>query len=79
MNTVVCFVSRAHGFSIVDALTNSKDYQILKVFTHSLNPKSQDPTRSQRKDFQKFVTLCSKNSIPLRSLLTTRSFRATTF
>ncbi|KFM20099.1 Bifunctional polymyxin resistance protein ArnA [Marine Group I thaumarchaeote SCGC AAA799-P11] len=68
MKTVVCFVSRPHGFSIVDALVNSPKYKILKIFTHSLNPKSQDPTRSQRTDFQKFVQICQKNCIPLEKI-----------
>jgi methionyl-tRNA formyltransferase len=66
--TVVCFVSRAHGFSVVDALVNSHNYKILEIFTHSLNPKSQDPTRSQRTDFQKFVKICHKNCIPLKKI-----------
>ena len=58
MKTVVCFISRAHGFSILYTLINSHNYKILKIFTHSLNPKSQDPLRSQRTDFQKFVKIC---------------------
>jgi len=65
MKTVVCLISRPHGFSILDALINSNDYKILKVFTHSLNPKSQDPSRSQRIDFQKFVKICHENCISL--------------
>ena len=68
MKTVVCFISRAHGFSILDTLINSHNYKILKIFTHSLNPKSQDPLRSQRTDFQKFVKICHKNHIPLETI-----------
>ena len=68
MITVVCFVSRAHGYSIVDALVNSHNYKILKIFTHSQNPKSQDSKRSQRPDFQKFVKICQKNYIPLETI-----------
>ena len=44
---------------------NSEKYQLLKVFTHRLNPKSQDPNRSERSDFSLFDKMCLENNIPL--------------
>ena len=40
-------------------------HKILKVYTHSLNPKSQDPKRSLRIDYHLFKEICAKHDIPL--------------
>jgi len=68
LKTVVGFLSRAHGFSVLSSLIDSKNYRILRIYTHSLNPKSQDPTRSKRNDFDLFVKKCQKNNIDLISI-----------
>ena len=65
MKTVVGFLSRAHGLEALNALVNSKGYQLKVVYTHSLNPKSQDTTRSKRVDYDEFVNICNENKIPL--------------
>lgn len=65
MLRTVCFLSRAHGFDALKALINSKEFEILAVFTHSLNPKSQDPQRNIRDDYHLYVEMCKKNDIPL--------------
>ena len=65
LKTVVGFLSRAHGFDALKALVNSSDFKVIMVFTHSLNPKSQDPKQSMRDDYPLFVNLCKENEIPL--------------
>ena len=68
MKYVVLFISRAHGLNILDALIESKNYEIVKVFTHKLNPKSQDSTRSVRSDFHNYLKRCEENKIKLRTI-----------
>lgn len=68
MKYVVLFISRAHGLNILDALIESKNYEIVKVFTHKLNPKSQDSTRSVRSDFQNYLNRCKENKIKIKSV-----------
>ena len=65
MKTVVGFLSRPHGYDALSAIAKSKDYKIIKLYTHKLNPKSQDPKRSIRTDYELFVKKCVDNSIPL--------------
>ena len=65
MRTVVGFLSRAHGLNVLTALVNSNSYKLKKVYTHSLNPLSQDPNRSIRSDYHLFTKICSENDIPL--------------
>jgi methionyl-tRNA formyltransferase len=68
MKTIVGFLSRKHGYSVLNELIKSSEYQILKIFTHKLNPKSQDPLRSVRTDFLDFENLCIKNKINIESI-----------
>jgi len=68
LKTIVGFLSRAHGLNILSSLVESNQYRILKVYTHSLNPKSQDPKRSIRTDYHLFKEICAKHDIPLVSI-----------
>ena len=68
MKTVVGFLSRGHGFNVLLELVKSTNYSVLKVYTHSLKPKSEDPNRSQREDFSGFVEICKNNKIPLEKI-----------
>ena len=63
MKTIVAFLSRPHGFNVLKYLINSKEYKLIKLYTHSLNPKSQDPQRKNRQDFELFENLCKNNEI----------------
>ena len=65
MKTVVGFLSRSHGFNVLQYLINSKEYKLIKLYTHSLNPKSQDPQRQKRNDFELFENICNENNIPM--------------
>jgi len=65
MKTIVGFLSRPHGFNVLKELIKSKEYSVIRIYTHSLNPKSQDSTRSKREDYPLFENLCSENQIPL--------------
>ena len=65
MKTIVGFLSRPHGFDALSTLIESQNYKIIKVYTHKLNPKSQDPQRSIRTDYELFAKKCADNSIPL--------------
>jgi len=66
--SVVGFLSRPHGFEVLQELSKSSKFKFVQIYTHSLNPKSQDPTRSQRSDFNLFEKCCHNNSIPLFSI-----------
>jgi methionyl-tRNA formyltransferase len=68
VKTVVGFLSRSHGFNILSGLINSEKYDVKSVYTHSLKPKSEDPNRSKRDDYDLFVKTCSENSIPLETV-----------
>lgn len=68
MKTIVGFLSRAHGFEVLSSLIESKNHKILKIYTHKLNPKSQDPSRSVRSDYNFFVKKCIQNNIELISI-----------
>lgn len=68
MKTVVGFLSRAHGLNVLEFLLKSKKYKLVKLYTHSLNPKSQDPFRRERKDFKKFQKICQEQKIPLETI-----------
>lgn len=68
MKTIVGFLSRPHGFNILNSLVNSSDYKLIRVYTHKLNPKSQDPSRSERYDYHLFTEVCRKHKISLISI-----------
>ena len=68
MKTIVGFLSRPHGYDALSAIAKSQNYKIIKLYTHKLNPKSQDPQRSIRTDYELFVKKCVDNSIPLVSI-----------
>lgn len=65
MKTVVGFLSRAHGLNALNALVNSDGYKLKAVYTHALNPRSQDPKRGKRIDYDQYVRICSERNIPL--------------
>jgi len=65
MKTIVGFLSRPHGFNVLKALAKNKKYKLLKVYTHSLKPSSEDPDRSERIDYPKFQKFCKNHNISL--------------
>ena len=65
MKAIIGFISRSHGLNVLNSIVTSSDYKLVTVYTHKLNPKSQDPQRSVRRDFELFLTKCAQNSIPL--------------
>jgi methionyl-tRNA formyltransferase len=66
--TVVGFLARAHGLNGLIHLLASDRYDLVHVFTHRLNPGSEDPARAQREDFGEYKTGCEQNKIPLTSI-----------
>lgn len=68
MKTIVAFLSRSHGLNVLNSLVTSKNFKIIKVFTHKLNPKSQDLSRSERNDYYLFEKICLKNNIILETV-----------
>ena len=68
MKTIVGFLARSHGYNVLSALIESQNYNIIKIYTHKLNPRSQDPQRSVRTDYELFVKKCADNSINLESI-----------
>lgn len=65
---IIAFLSRSHGINILNSLISSNDYNLIQLYTHKLNPKSQDPFRNQRDDFVAFQEICFQNEIPLLSV-----------
>ena len=68
MKTIVGFLARSHGYNVLSALIESQNYKIIKIYTHKLNPRSQDLQRSVRTDYELFVKKCADNSINLESI-----------
>jgi len=68
MKTIIGFLSRPHGYDALSAIAKSQNYKIIKLYTHKLKPKSQDPQRSIRTDYELFIKKCADNSIPLISI-----------
>ena len=60
MISVVGFLSRSHGYAVLEELIKNENIVIQKIFTHSLNPLSQDSTRSVRDDFFFYKTRASQ-------------------
>ena len=61
-------MSRPHGFSILNELIDNPNYDVIKVFTHKLKPKTEDPERGIRDDYHLFSELCNKHNIELSSI-----------
>jgi len=68
MISIVGFLSRSHGYAVLEELVKRENILIKKIFTHSLNPLSQDPTRSIRNDFYLFKKICDENKIKLEKI-----------
>ena len=65
---LIMLLAREHGLSVLKELVNHPIYEVSAVFTHKLNPKSQDPERKERKYFQEFVHETTKKSIQLYTI-----------
>ena len=68
MKTIIGFLARSHGYNVLSALIESQNYKIIKIYTHKLNPRSQDPQRSVRTDYELFAKKCADNSINLEPI-----------
>jgi len=68
LRTVVGFLSREHGLNVLNFLVESQDVQVIKIYTHALNPKSQDPERKIRNDYSLYEEICKKNKIELKAI-----------
>lgn len=60
----VVLFAREHGLESLRKLIKSKNYKIIAIFTHRLNPKSYDSQRKERSDFNDFVTISKLSKIP---------------
>lgn len=68
VKTIVGFLSRPHGLDILKNIVLSTDYKIIKLYTHSKKPKSEDPNQNERDDFKTFQKICLDNNIPLEMI-----------
>ena len=68
MYNVVGFLSRPHGLTVLSSIISSSNYNLLAVYTHKLNPKSQDSSRSVRNDYHLFEEICTSKNIPIISV-----------
>lgn len=62
---IIAFLSRAHGLEVLKSILASSNYNIIQLYTHKLNPKSQDSSRNQRQDYYLYEEICLQNKIPL--------------
>ena len=65
MYKIIGFLSRPHGFSVLNELIDNPNYDVIKIFTHKLKPKTEDPERGVRDDYHLFSKLCNKHNIEL--------------
>ena len=68
MIRIVAFLSRPHGYNALCGIIDEPNYQLLKVYTHKLKPKSEDSNKSERDDYRLFVEKCKENNIPLETV-----------
>lgn len=68
MKTVVGFLSRPHGYNVLTSIIKNPNFKLIKVFTHKLKPKTEDPQRSIRTDYELFVKTCNENNIKIESI-----------
>ena len=68
-NKIRCIglVARKHGFHALKELQLG-GYKIIAIFTHKFNPKSYDPEKKIRGDFQDFQLFAEENEIPLYTI-----------
>ena len=60
----IVLVAREHGLESLKKLIELKNYKIIAIFTHRLNPKSYDPQRGERSDFKDFENISKLYKIP---------------
>ena len=63
--SVIGFLAREQGLNGLIHLIGSKKYDLVCVFTHQLQPKSQDKNQGERPEFELYRSLCSINCVPL--------------
>jgi methionyl-tRNA formyltransferase len=68
MKTIIGFLTRPHGYSVLLYLIDNPNYDVIKIFTHKLKPKTEDPNRSIRNDYELFVNICKEKNILLESV-----------
>ena len=68
MYKIIGFLSRPHGFSVLNELIDNPNYDVIKIFTHKLKPKTEDPEKGIRDDYHLFSKLCNKHNIELTSI-----------
>ena len=63
--TVVGYLAREHGLQGLQWLLQSERYRVGCVFTHRRLPKSEDPQRLERPEFQRYKKLCQEHGVLL--------------
>ena len=66
--SVVGFLARSHGTNGLAHVIASERYHPACIFTHRLNPKSQDPGQAQRGEYAEMESLCDIHRIPLHTI-----------
>ena len=65
----IVLVARNHGLATLNYLIEkSNPFKVIAIFTHKLNPKSEDPRRKVRKDFKNFVKISKLECVPLYTI-----------
>lgn len=64
MYNVVCFLAREPGWRCLQALHSDPDFKIKLLYSHLRKPSSEDPLRSERKNYERFKRFALENKIP---------------
>ncbi len=62
---VVALLARQHGLAGLQTLLQAPHYRVVGVATHRLLPKSEDPERHQRPEYQDYVRIAESHHFPL--------------
>jgi methionyl-tRNA formyltransferase len=65
----LALLARNHGLEVLSYLAaNTSLYNVVAVFTHRLNPKSQDPLQGERKDYVDFLKIAQDAGMPVYTI-----------
>lgn len=67
-HTCIGLLAREHGLAVAHLLTESSQYKLAALFTHKLNPASQDPQRKERENYSEYQKLAKRHHIPLYTI-----------
>lgn len=65
MHTVACFFAREPGWRCLQALHESREHQVVLLYTHRRKPSSEDPARGERPGYARYQAFAEEHGVPL--------------